>query len=137
MKQITIVDAVDLNASYQFLESAEAGAVNLFIGTVRNHAQGKKVEKLVFEAYEPMALKEMNRIAEQAIKLWPINKLVMQHAVGEKKVGEAVVIIGVSTAHRQASFEACQFLIDELKKSVPIWKKEYYEDHSVWVNAHP
>jgi len=137
MIQITIVDAIDLNAAYQYLESPEAGAVNLFIGTVRNHAQGKKVVKLVFEAYKIMALKEMNRIAEQATKLWPIDKLVMQHAVGEKQIGEAVVLIGVSTAHRQASFEACKFLIDELKKSVPIWKKEYYEDNSVWVNAHP
>lgn len=136
-RYIQIVSEVALDEVYQLLESPEAGAVNVFIGTVRNNAQGKDVLKLEFEAYEKMAILEMQRIAEIAKQKWPIFKLVMHHAIGEKKVGEAVVIIGVSTAHRLASFEACQFLIDELKKSVPIWKKEFYNDNSVWVSAHP
>lgn len=134
---VKIVDIIDLNEAYHFLESPETGAINLFIGTVRNHTKGKQVVKLVFEAYEKMALKEMNKLAALAKKQWPIDKLLMWHVTGEKKPGEAVVVIGVTSAHRDASFDACRFLIDELKKTVPIWKKEYYIDNSVWVNAHP
>jgi molybdopterin synthase catalytic subunit len=134
---VKIVDSIDINEAYQFLQSPETGAVNLFIGTVRNHTKGKEVVKLVFEAYEKMALKEMNRLAETAKNNWSIDKLLMLHITGEKKPGEAVVAIGVTSAHRDASFEACRFLIDELKKTVPIWKKEFYIDNSVWVNAHP
>ena len=114
-----------------------SGAINLFIGTVRNHSKGKAVVKLAFEAYEAMALKELNKIAVTAQNKWPLDKVVIMHAVGEKLPGEAVVITGTSSAHRKASFEACEFLIDELKKTVPIWKHEFYEDNSVWVNAHP
>ncbi len=134
---IEIVEHIDLNIAYQYLQSDDCGAVNIFVGTVRNHAKGKAVEKLVFEAYEPMALKEMQRIAEQAQEKWPIKKLVILHVVGEKQVGEPVVFIGVAAGHRDAGFEGCRFLIDELKRTVPIWKKEFYADSSVWVNAHP
>jgi molybdopterin synthase catalytic subunit len=134
---IKIVTDLDLNEAYQYLQAPDAGGIDLFVGTVRDHAQGKKVVKLVFEAYAPMALKEMQKIAEAAQQQWPIEKLVMLHAVGEKLVGEPVVIIGVASAHREAAFSACRFLIDQLKKTVPIWKKEFYEDNSVWVNAHP
>lgn len=134
---IKIVDHVDLQEAYQYLQDPAAGGIDLFVGTVRNHAQGKEVIKLVFEAYAPMALKEMHKLAEAAQQQWPISKLVMLHAVGEKPVGEPVVIIGVASAHRDAAFTACRFLIDELKKTVPIWKKEYYQDNSIWVNAHP
>lgn len=134
---VQIVDSIDIKEVYQYLESPDTGAVNLFIGTVRNHTKGKEVVKLVFEAYEKMALKEMNLLAEKAKSKWPVDKLLMLHITGEKKPGEAVVAIGVTSAHRDASFEACRFLIDELKKTVPIWKKEFYKDNSVWVNAHP
>jgi molybdopterin synthase catalytic subunit len=137
MMLIQIVDDIDINAVYQFLQLPETGAVNVFLGTVRNHTRGKEVVKLVFEAYEKMALKEMNKLAAEASAKWPITKLLMLHITGEKKPGEAVVAIGVTSAHRDASFEACRFLIDELKKTVPIWKKEFYIDNSVWVNAHP
>ncbi|ALJ01564.1 molybdenum cofactor biosynthesis protein MoaE [Rufibacter tibetensis] len=134
---IKIVEDVDLNEAYHYLQDPGAGGIDLFVGTVRDHAQGKQVVKLVFEAYAPMALNEMQKLAGAAQQQWPIAKLVMVHAVGEKMVGEPVVIIGVASAHRDAAFTACRFLIDELKKTVPIWKKEYYEDNSVWVNAHP
>ncbi|GEO09583.1 molybdenum cofactor biosynthesis protein MoaE [Segetibacter aerophilus] len=134
---VKIVEDIDVSEAYQYLESPDTGAVNLFIGTVRNHTKGKEVVKLVFEAYKKMALKEMNKLAEEAKQRWPIEKLLILHITGEKKPGEAVVAIGVTSAHRDASFEACRFLIDELKKTVPIWKKEFYIDNSVWVNAHP
>jgi molybdopterin synthase catalytic subunit len=134
---IKIVDDIDLNDAYSYLGTTDCGAVNLFVGTVRNQTKGKEVVKLIFEAYETMALKEMTRIAEEAKTKWPLAKVLVVHATGEKKPGEAVVIVGVSSAHREASFEACRFLIDELKKTVPIWKKEFFSDNSVWVNAHP
>ncbi|MBC3541602.1 molybdenum cofactor biosynthesis protein MoaE [Rufibacter sediminis] len=134
---IKIVEEVDLQEAYHYLQDPAAGGIDLFVGTVRNNAQGKHVVKLVFEAYAPMALKEMQKLAAAAQQQWPIEKLVMLHAVGEKLVGEPVVIIGVASAHREAAFTASRFLIDELKKTVPIWKKEFYEDNSVWVNAHP
>src|SRR5690554_864814 len=137
MRMIKIVAHIDLNEAYSYLNSPEAGAVNLFIGTVRNNAQGKSVKKLAFEAYEPMALKEMEKLAARAAQNWTVAKLLMMHVVGEKAVGEPVVVIGIASPHRQEAFEATRFLIDELKKTVPIWKKEFYGDGSVWVNAHP
>jgi molybdopterin synthase catalytic subunit len=134
---IELVPDIDLQQVYSFMKSPEAGGLDLFIGTVRNIAHGKEVLKLEFEAYQPMALAEMNKIAARAAGRWPLHRLVIQHALGTKMVGEAVVITGAAAAHRLAAFEACQFLIDELKKSVPIWKKEYYSDSSIWVAAHP
>lgn len=134
---IKIVDKIDLAEAYRYLESPTSGAVNLFVGTVRNHSHSKEVTKLVFEAYEAMALKEMHKIAVTAQQKWQLDKLVMIHAVGEKVPGDAVVITGASSVHRKASFEGCEFLIDELKKTVPIWKHEFFKDNSVWVNAHP
>lgn len=134
---IRLVEHIDLNEVYAYLGSEETGAINLFVGTVRNHSKGKKVLKLDFEAYEPMALKELQKVAEQAQQRWPLHKVAIIHALGSKMPGEPVVVAAVSAAHREASFEACRFLIDELKRTVPIWKKEYYEDNSVWVNAHP
>lgn len=134
---IRIVDNIDLAEAYQYLQSPTSGAIDLFVGTVRNHSHGKEVVKLVFEAYETMALKEMHKIAAAAQEKWILDKVVMIHAVGEKLPGEAVVITGASSVHRKAAFEACQFLIDELKKTVPIWKHEFFKDNSVWVNAHP
>ena len=137
MHIVKIVDQIDLIEAYSYLQTPEAGAINLFIGTVRNHSHGKKVDKLAFEAYGPMAVKEMEKLIAKAEKNWPVSKLYMVHAVGEKPIGHAVVAIGAASPHRQAAFEASQFLIDELKRTVPIWKKEYYEDGSIWVNAHP
>lgn len=134
---IKIVEHIDLNEAYAYLQSPEAGAVNLFVGTVRNHSKGKDVIRLDFEAYDAMAIRQMEHIAYEAVNKWPLVKLAIIHAVGAKDPGTPVVVVGVSSAHRDASFEACRFLIDELKKTVPIWKKEFYEDNSVWVNAHP
>ncbi len=134
---IELVQEIDLLRAYNALRTDECGGIDVFIGTVRNESKGRQVVKLVFEAYEPMALAEMQKIATAAYTGWPLSGVVMQHVTGEKKVGEPVVIVGASSAHREAAFEACRFLIDELKKTVPIWKKEFYEDGSVWVNAHP
>ncbi len=134
---VKLVKQIDIGEAYHYLHSPAAGAVNLFTGTVRNHSKGKEVTKLVFEAYEPMAVKELEKVAAAAMQRWKLEKVLIIHATGEKQPGEMVVITGVSSAHRQASFEACAFLIDELKKTAPIWKHEFYTDGSAWVNAHP
>ncbi|MEL7534123.1 MAG: molybdenum cofactor biosynthesis protein MoaE [Bacteroidota bacterium] len=113
------------------------GAIDVFIGTVRNSTQQKTVERLEFEAYASMAEKEMRKIALQAKEKWPVAKIAMHHRYGTLSIGEIAVVIAVSTPHRKASFAACQYAIDTLKESVPIWKKEVFEDGEVWVAAHP
>ncbi len=117
--------------------SESSGGTTLFVGTVRNQTKGKSVVRLEFEAYKPMAISEMQKIAEQAKEKWKADKVVIHHRVGVLKIKDIAVIIAVSTPHRKASFEACQFCIDTLKETVPIWKKEIFEDGEVWVAAHP
>ena len=120
-----------------FVASDEAGAIDVFIGTVRNETKGKSVIQLDFESYEPMAISEMKKIAVRAFEKYPARKIAVHHRVGTLKIGEIAVVIAVSTPHRKASFEACQFMIDTLKETVPIWKKEIFEDGEIWVAAHP
>ncbi len=114
-----------------------AGAINVFIGTVRNQTQAKLVVQLDFEAFDSMAVKKMQEIADQASAKWPIQKVAVVHRKGSLQIGDAAVVIAVSTPHRKASFEACEYIIDTLKEVVPIWKKELFEDGAVWVAAHP
>lgn len=120
-----------------WVTSESTGGIATFIGTVRNQTKGKEVVRLEFEAYESMALSEMQKIALQASEKWPINKILIHHRVGHLSITDIAVIIAVSTPHRKAAFEACQFAIDTLKETVPIWKKEIFKDGAVWVAAHP
>ena len=120
-----------------FVQDASCGGIALFVGTVRNATKNKEVTLLDFSGYEPMAVKEMQKIADLALKKYDIHKIAIHHAVGELKIGAIPVIIAVSSAHRKAAFEACEFAIDTLKETVPIWKKEHFEDGEVWVNSHP
>lgn len=128
---------LDTQAAVDLVRSDRCGAIDVFIGTVRNHTQGKTVLRLEFEAYQKMAILEMEKIAQRAREQWPMEQIAMHHRVGTLDIGEIAVIIAVSTPHRKASFEACQFAIDTLKETVPIWKKEIFEDGSQWVAAHP
>lgn len=130
-------NTLDADACTQWVSSDEAGGVVVFVGTVRNQTKGKKVVKLIFEAYTPMAIAEMRKIAEEICTKWPVQKIAIHHRVGDLAVGEIPVVIAVACAHRKAAFEACQYAIDTLKETVPIWKKEYFEDSEVWVSAHP
>lgn len=114
-----------------------AGAIDIFIGTVRNATKGKPVVNLEFEAYEKMALNELGKIAQEAQERWPIKKLSIVHAIGVREIGEVAVAIAVSAPHRNEAFEACRYCIDTLKQTVPIWKKEIFEDGEVWVGATP
>jgi len=113
------------------------GAEVIFIGTVRNHTKGKRVVRLEFEAYGSMAISEMTKIANSIVSRPDVHKIAIYHREGVLEIGEVPVIIGVSAAHRGAAFEACQYAIDSLKESVPIWKKVIFEDGEVWVAAHP
>lgn len=128
---------LDLQRCYDFVQDASCGGIAVFVGTVRNKTQNKEVILLDFSSYEPMAIKEMQKIADLALEKFSIYKIAIHHAVGELKIGDVPVIITVSSAHRDAAFEACQFAIDTLKETVPIWKKEHFKDGEVWVNAHP
>lgn len=119
------------------VQDGGVGGIALFVGTVRNQTQGKAVTHLEFEAYEPMAISEMRKIAEQAQEKFGATKVSMHHRVGNLGIGEIAVIIAVATPHRKAAFAACQYAIDTLKETVPIWKKEFFENGAVWVAAHP
>ncbi len=130
-------EKLDLNECYNFVQDASCGGIALFVGTVRNATKNKEVSLLDFSSYEPMAIKEMQKIADLALEKFDIHKIAIHHAIGELKIGEIPVIIAVSSAHRKAAFEACEFAIDTLKETVPIWKKEHFEDGEVWVNSHP
>jgi len=130
-------DKLNMQTCYDFVHDASCGGIALFVGTVRNKTQNKTVTLLDFSTYRPMALKEMQKIAEKAIEQFDILKIAIHHAEGELHIGEIPVIIAVSSPHRKAAFEACQFTIDTLKETVPIWKKEHFADGEVWVNATP
>ena len=130
-------EPLSLEECYQFVQDDSCGGLALFVGTVRNKTKDKEVIHLDFSSYQPMAIQEMKLIAVKSIKLFGIQKIAIHHAIGDLAIGEVPVIIAVSSAHREAAFKACQFAIDTLKETVPIWKKEFFQDGEVWVNAHP
>jgi molybdopterin synthase catalytic subunit len=128
---------LNIQSCIDWIMSPQSGGIDVFIGTVRNATKGKTVLKLEFEAYQQMAINEMDKIAKQAFEQWPVQKVLIHHRTGILAVGEVPVVIAVSAAHRAAAFEACRYIIDTLKQTVPIWKKEVFEDGEVWVAAHP
>ena len=130
-------EKLDLQECYNFVEDDSCGGISAFVGTVRNHTQGKEVTRLDFSTYKPMAIKEMQKIANLILEKFDIKKIAIHHVEGVLRIREIPVIITVSSKHRKAAFEACEFAIDTLKERVPIWKKEYFSDGEVWVNAHP
>jgi molybdopterin synthase catalytic subunit len=142
-----LMDAVDLSRSLfevtaeplsvdslvELVLTGRDGAVVAFVGTVRDNHQGRKVLALEYEAYGGMAVSEMRRIGIEIIHRHALHGIAMRHRTGKLDVGETSVIIAVSSPHRQAAFAACSEALDMLKASVPIWKKEYFEDGEVWV----
>ncbi len=135
--KIEIVEAIDVAQVYAELSHPGSGGSCVFVGSVREFTGKEEVISLEFETYKAMALKEMEKIAMEATKKWELNRVVVRHAVGVKEVEEPVVVVGASSAHRDACFAACRFLIDTLKQTVPIWKKEIFRNKTVWVSAHP
>ncbi len=133
---IELVDgAIDIAALLKRTGHPEAGAVVLFLGTVRDNSRSRHVQFLEYEAYQPMALKEMRRVAEEAQQRWPLLAIAIVHRLGHLGVGEVSVAIAVSSAHRKDAFEAGRFAIDSLKQTVPIWKKEVWDSGSEWVGS--
>jgi len=108
-----------------------AGAITTFSGTTKNTFEGKKVLRLEYEAYIPMAEKEMEKICQKVRSKWEVMKVAIYHRVGVVPIGDTSVIIAISSVHREESLEATHFAIDELKATVPIWKKEVYEDNTI------
>jgi molybdopterin synthase catalytic subunit len=119
------------------VKQGEDGAVVVFDGIVRNHTRGRRTLYLVYEAYEDMALRMMHELALQAVAEHGVRQVALVHRLGRLEVGETSVLIAVSSAHRAQAFEACRWLIDTLKKTVPIWKKEHFEDGAVWADGEP
>jgi len=130
-------EALDPAACIHWVSAPDSGGTSVFIGTVRNATRGREVLRLEFEAYGSMALKEMKKIASTAVERWPLKKVLLHHRTGVLQVGDVPVIIAVSAAHRDAAFTACRYIIDTLKETVPIWKKEVFADGEEWVAAHP
>lgn len=135
---INITDkTIDVQQVINSVTNDGAGAVNVFIGTVRNNANGKNVIRLEFEAYETMAVAEIKNILDAASAKWPLLASAVSHRVGSLIPGDVAVVIAVASPHRKESFEACQYIIDTLKMNVPIWKKEVFEGGEEWISAHP
>ena len=130
-------DKLNIQQCYDFVQDASCGGIAIFVGTVRNKTQNKSVIMLDFSTYKAMAVKEIKKIAEKALADFDILKIAIHHAEGKLIIGDIPVIIAVSSPHRDAAFSACQFAIDTLKNTVPIWKKEHFEDGEVWVNSTP
>jgi molybdopterin synthase catalytic subunit/molybdopterin converting factor small subunit len=126
---------IDVNAVLGEVRHPQAGATVLFLGTVRDNNHGRHVEHLEYEAYQQMALREMERVAEETRQRWPVLGISMYHRLGHLEVGEISVAIAVSAAHRKEAFEAGRFAIDTLKQTVPIWKKEIWEGGAVWIGS--
>ncbi len=132
-----IREPIDSPSVVAAVKQGEDGAVVVFDGIVRNNTRGRRTLYLVYEAYEDMALRMMHTIAQQAIAEHAIRQVALVHRIGRLEVGETSILIAVSSAHRAQAFEACRWLIDTLKKTVPIWKKEHFEDGAVWADGEP
>ncbi len=126
---------LNLQELVDFVTDAEAGAIATFIGTTRNNNEGRRVMALDYDAYPEMAEKELKRIGADASKKWEIRRMAIVHRIGPVQITQASVMIAVSSAHRDAAFAACRFAIEEIKKTVPIWKKELYEGGELWIGT--
>ena len=132
---LLVNEAIDVAALLQFVRADGDGAVVAFDGFVRNESHGRSTLYLDYEAYDAMALAKMGEIAAQASAKYAIHRVAIAHRVGRLQIGETSVFIAVSAAHRAAAFDACRFAIDTLKRTVPIWKKEYFADGAVWADG--
>ncbi|AMM53111.1 molybdenum cofactor biosynthesis protein MoaE [Pyrococcus kukulkanii] len=125
----------NLEEAVDLVSSPESGGIVIFLGKVRNENYGRKVKRLIYEAYDEMAIKEMVRIREEALKKFPISDALIWHRVGDFEVGENTILIVVAAKHREEAFEACMWIIDEVKKRVPIWKREVTEEGEFWIEG--
>jgi molybdopterin converting factor subunit 1 len=134
---LLVRETIDTTRTLAGLKRGEDGAALAFEGVVRNQTRGRKTLYLDYEAYEEMALEQMESLADQALQRFQIRDVAIIHRLGRLEIGETSVLIAVASAHRAAAFEACRWLIDTLKRTVPIWKKEHFEDGAVWADGEP
>ena len=126
---------LDLPALIRLVDAPATGAVASFVGLVRDHNQGRRVLHLVYEAYQPLAEKALQRIVDEALERWPTVTLAIHHRTGRLSIGEASVAIAASSPHRADAFAACRYAIERIKQIVPIWKHEYFEGGDVWIEG--
>jgi molybdopterin synthase catalytic subunit len=132
-----IREAIDAPGIVSTLKHGEDGAAVVFEGVVRNQTRGSRTLYLDYEAYEDMALQQLESLAKEALQKFQIRDVAIVHRLGRLGIGETSVLVVVASAHRGPAFEACRWIIDTLKKTVPIWKKEYFEDGVVWADGEP
>ena len=130
-------DVIDAHTLVEQAKHPEDGAVVVFDGIVRNHSRGRKALYLEYEGYEVMALKQMRELAEGARSKYSIRHVTLVHRLGRLEIGESSVLIVVASAHRSAAYDASRWIIDTLKRTVPIWKKEFFADGAVWAPGEP
>ncbi len=129
------LDDAAVNALVQAISNPEVGGIVTFQGVVRNHARGKRVRYLEYDAYPEMAEQQMAAIAAEVERRWQTDRVALVHRVGRLEIGECSVVVAVACPHRGEAFEACRYAIDTLKANVPIWKKEVAEDGEEWVEG--
>jgi molybdopterin synthase catalytic subunit/molybdopterin converting factor small subunit len=130
-------EPIDAAALLAATKQPEDGAAVVFDGVVRNHTRGRRTLFLDYEAYEEMALAQMRELAAEAGRRFEVHAITIVHRLGRLQIGETSILIVVASPHRGAAFDACRFLIDTLKKTVPIWKREHFEDGAVWRDGEP
>jgi len=130
-------EKIDTAGVQERIKHPEDGAAVVFEGIVRNNTRGRRTLHLDYESYEGMALEQMEGLVEQVLQQFPVRDAVIVHRLGRLEIGETSVLIVVASAHRGVAFDACRWLIDTLKRTVPIWKKEYFEDGAVWADGEP
>ena len=128
-------DVLEPGSVVELVQHPGAGAIVTFVGTTRDRTGGRKVLRLEYEAYRPMADEQLQRVADEMVDQWELTGVAIHHRLGRLEIGEASLVVAVSSAHRQAAFEACHFSIDRIKQIVPIWKKEFFEGGEVWVGS--
>ena len=138
---VVTTDPLDLSTIVRFVENqlmkapVSAGAVASFLGTVRNENQGHQVDHLEYEAYEPLAVKSFQQIADESSQIWPETHLAVHHRIGRLNIGDASVAIAAASPHRANAFSSCRYAIERIKQIAPIWKHEYFEGGDVWIEG--
>jgi len=129
--------AIDTHRTLENVKRGEDGAAVVFEGVVRNQTRGRRTLYLNYEAYEDMALQQLEHLASECLEKFQIRNVAIIHRLGRLEIGETSVLVVVASPHRAAAFDACRWIIDTLKRTVPIWKKEYFEDGAVWADGEP
>ena len=135
----THISSLPLNVeeAIEFIQNPESGGISVFVGSVRNKNRDRVVHGLHYQAYDTMVLKEMEKAIHEARNKWELNRVFTAHRKGDLNIGDIAIIVSASSVHRKEAIMAVEWLVDELKNTLPIWKKEIYEDGSEWLDSKP